>query len=67
MSEEIIKLMATIESETGLEAFKIYMELKWYQFWADCLLHSAFGAIFLSVIIIIARAIYNDLKAEISE
>jgi len=34
MNKEMIQVFAKIESETGLRAFEMYMDLRWAEFWA---------------------------------
>jgi hypothetical protein len=33
MNKEMIQVFAKIESETGLRAFEMYMDLRWAEFW----------------------------------
>lgn len=35
MSSDMMKIIAQIESETGLKAFESYMDLKWAEFYAN--------------------------------
>lgn len=57
-NEEIIKLMANIESETALKAFEQYMELQWF----DTICTHIVGTIFIVLLSYIVCISLKELR-----
>ena len=61
---ELKEIMMRIESESGLRAFEMYMDLKWAMFWKGIAVNTLIVLFFLSVTILGLMALHAAGKAE---